>query len=54
MASAPVPRNQHYVPKFLLKNFADDGTKTLFVFDKQKGIHFPKAPKKVAAEDYFY
>lgn len=44
--------NQHYVPQFILKNFAK-GNKT-FVFDKQKVVSYSKSVRSVCSSDYFY
>lgn len=47
------PRRQHCVPKFLLKNFADE-RENIFVFDKSKEASFPSKPATMIAETYFY
>src|SRR5678816_4410684 len=48
------PKIHHYVPKFLLRRFADAGTEQLWVFDKQKGNSFRTHFKNVAGESAFY
>ncbi|MFO0822820.1 MAG: DUF4238 domain-containing protein [Gemmataceae bacterium] len=53
MGDANHPKNQHYVPQFLLRNFA--GKKgQLAVFDKATGRSFPTSPRGIAAEAWFY
>src|SRR4051812_28777700 len=53
MADPNHPKNQHYVPQFLLRNFA--GAKgQLAVFDKAKEKSFSTSPRGVAAEAWFY
>ncbi len=48
------PKNQHYVPQFLLKNFSmSDGT-TVCCFDKQTGRTFETNARNVASEKWFY
>ncbi|MBA4148502.1 MAG: DUF4238 domain-containing protein [Verrucomicrobia bacterium] len=46
-------KNQHYVPKFLLKNFAD-GEEQIHVFDKQERKEFRTNVRNVAAENGLY
>lgn len=48
------PKNQHYVPQFLLRNFSDDANGRLNVFDKQNGSSFITSCRNVAAENGFY
>ena len=47
------PKKHHYVPQFLLRNFAAGGTR-LFVFDKQTDKVFPANVADVAAENRLY
>ena len=47
------PRLQHYVPQFLLKQFAGTHGK-LWAYDTHNAKMFPAGPKGVAAEGYFY
>jgi hypothetical protein len=46
--------NQHYVPQFLLRNFAADSGKQIFVFDKVNERSFSNAIKRVASAKAFY
>ena len=46
-------KRQHYVPQFLLKEFADDGGK-LSVFVRGKGIAFQARPDGMAFQRYYY
>jgi hypothetical protein len=46
---------QHYVPQFVLRNFAaDDKKKHIFVFDKLHENKFKAAIKNIGAENAFY
>jgi hypothetical protein len=45
---------QHYVPQFLLRNFASGKQHRLYVFDKLNGRSFNSNPRNVAAESGFY
>ncbi|AMV34676.1 hypothetical protein VN12_21300 [Pirellula sp. SH-Sr6A] len=47
------PKHQHYVPQFLLRNFADSKGRVA-VFDKATGRSFTTLPRGVAAEARFY
>jgi hypothetical protein len=47
------PEVQHYVPKFILRNFADD-KEQLHVFDKSTGRKFRPNLKNIAGERNFY
>jgi hypothetical protein len=47
------PKNQHYVPQLLLRNFADKNER-LFVFDKLKERTFPTGIRNIASETAFY
>jgi hypothetical protein len=46
-------KNQHYVPQFYLRGFANKNEK-LFVYDKCLGRSFANNVKNVAHESYFY
>lgn len=43
-------RKHHYVPQFLLRNFASEKRETLYAFDKWDGRQFQVAVKDAAAE----
>ncbi|WP_290568100.1 DUF4238 domain-containing protein [Leeuwenhoekiella sp. UBA6783] len=49
-------KNQHYVPRFLLKNFSSRGRKFIWAYDKSNTHHkITERPiRKVANEFYFY
>jgi len=47
-------KTQHYVPQFLLKNFATTGTEQVHVFDKREEKAFRAHVRKVAAENGLY
>lgn len=51
------PKRQHYIPKFLLKNFTDSGD-FLYYLDKTKTVTFPdpkkRSPKGCFYEDHLY
>lgn len=47
------PRRQHYVPRFLLRNFLNDKGR-FSVFDKAKEVVFESKPEAIMAESYFY
>ncbi len=47
------PKNQHYVPQSLLRNFADNDGQ-LYVFDKAGDRRFKTQPRNIAAEAWFY
>src|SRR5205823_2451008 len=47
-------KNQHYVPQFLLRHFADQESRVLYTFDKQSKRTFAANPRNLAAEGYFY
>lgn len=53
MADPNHPRNQHYVPQFLLRNFCDESGR-LIVFDKATGRTFAASTRGIAAEAWFY
>lgn len=46
-------KNQHFVPRFYLKNFTDSNDK-IFVYDKTTYKVFQTAVENVACENYFY
>ena len=46
-------KNQHYVPRFHLRKWAD-GKNEIWVYDKADDLIFQRNIKKVAAEEYFY
>lgn len=48
------PKNQHYVPQFLLRNFAQEPKQQVWVYDKLKGRAFQTSIRNVAAENAFY
>lgn len=48
------PRNQHYVPQFLLKGFGSGKRRQLYVYDKWTDNDFRTKPRNVAAEAGFY
>jgi Protein of unknown function (DUF4238) len=47
------PKNQHYVPQFLLDNFTDLNGK-IWVYDKKDDRVFNTSPRNIGAEKYFY
>ena len=49
-----LPKNQHYVPQFLLKNFCFNKDSQIYVFDKSKEVIFETNIKNIAAENGFY
>jgi hypothetical protein len=50
------PKNQHYVPQFLLKNFSYGKSKDpkIFAFDKSNSKSFPTSVRKSASQNGFY
>lgn len=48
------PKNQHYVPQFLLRNFSFDNGEHVFCFDKKLHRRFPASVRDVASEKWFY
>lgn len=54
MSKNNIPKIQHYVPQFILKNFCIGNTAQIFVFDKLNGKVFKSNIKNVAAEKSFY
>jgi len=53
MADPNRPRNQHYIPQFLLRHFCDESGR-LFVFDKATERVFSGSTRGIAAEAWFY
>lgn len=49
-----LPKIQHYVPQFILKNFSAAENSQIYVFDKKKEKVFRTHIKNVAAEKGFY
>jgi hypothetical protein len=54
MANDGIAKVQHYVPRFLLRNFGTGKKDKLHVFDKQSDLVFATNVKNVAAESRFY
>lgn len=54
MSKRKIPKIQHYVPQFILRNFCVGTTAQIFVFDKLTGSVFKSNIKNVAAEKGFY
>jgi hypothetical protein len=46
-------KKQHYVPRFYLRRFTQDGSR-LYVYDKFTGRSFPPRVEDVASENCFY
>lgn len=46
-------KRQHYVPRFLLENFADEKG-MLSVFGRGRGLRFRANPEGVANQKYYY
>lgn len=50
-----IPKNQHYVPRFILKNFAfNSGNNQVYVYDKKEDNSFPTNIENIATEKGFY
>lgn len=47
-------KNHHYVPQFLLRQFAEPSSRALYTFDKRTLKVFATNPRNVAAENHFY
>jgi hypothetical protein len=45
---------QHYVPRFLLRRFADPTSRRVYVFDKLTSASFPSNPEKAGARNNYY
>ena len=54
IVTSNTPKKQHYVPQFLLRNFATENTEKLFTFDKQQDKIFSTTVKDSASEKGFY
>jgi hypothetical protein len=55
MKKQNIPKTNHYVPQFLLKNFSIAGNeKQIWVYDKLKENKFKTNIKNVACENHFY
>lgn len=54
MESTNYPKNQHYVPQFLLRRFAIPGTDQIFCFNKDDKRKYKTNIRNVASENYFY
>lgn len=54
MKNTEIAKNQHYVPQFLLNNFAVGKKPQIWVFDKKTGKKFKTNIKNVASETKFY
>ena len=54
MTKRKIPKIQHYVPQFILRNFCVGKTAQICVFDKTNGSVFISNIKNVAAEKGFY
>lgn len=54
MSTATLPKIQHYVPRFLLRNFATGKKAHVWAYDKWSGKQFRTNVKNVAAESGFY
>ncbi len=48
------PKNQHYVPQFLLRNFSINQKKQIYCYDKTSGRIFPSNVRSQASEKAFY
>lgn len=53
MADSQRTKNQHYVPQFLLRRFADQNER-VNVYDKHHRKAFLSSTRNVASENYFY
>ena len=51
-SSLPIGSNQHYVPRFLLKNFSEN--KVVYRYDKKTGRIEQKSIRSVCSQDDFY
>lgn len=55
MSQIPIAQNQHYVPKFILRNFLSDPKKEqVHVFSKKSGKGFTTSIKNIMAERRFH
>lgn len=46
-------KNQHYVPRFYLRNFSDDG-QSIWLYNMEADREFKEPISQVCARDYFY
>ncbi len=53
MSNGNHPKNQHYVPRFLLNNFATPATEQVFCYDKREDRVFSPSTRNVASEKAF-
>ena len=53
MTNSQRTKNQHYVPQFLLRRFADENER-VHVYDKHARKSFVSATRNVASENCFY
>jgi len=51
---AAMPKLQHYVPQFILRNFTTGKGNQIFVFDKQEEVAFKTNIRNIASESGFY
>jgi len=49
-----MPKLQHYVPQFILRNFTTGKGNQIFVFDKQEEVAFRTNIRNIASESAFY
>ena len=54
MYQLDIAKIQHYVPRFILKNFSDGKKLQVWVFDKKTGNQFKTHIKNIASESGFY
>lgn len=47
-------KNQHYVPRFLLRNFSTNNPNNIWCYDKQYNKIEDRSISNVASENYFY
>lgn len=53
--SSQIPKKQHYVPRFILRNFSCSSEKyQVHVYDKQEKQSFLSSVRNAAAQNYFY
>jgi hypothetical protein len=49
-----IPKKQHYVPQFILRNFSIGKKNKIFVFDKKLNRSFPSNVRDIGHENNFY
>ncbi|MGA8265148.1 MAG: DUF4238 domain-containing protein [Ignavibacteriaceae bacterium] len=54
MKDESFPKKQHYVPQFILRNFAEAKSQQLYVYDKQDEKEYKTNIRNIAAEKGFY